>query len=310
MLKSKNQAGCRLPDFLIIGAMKSGTTSLSCDLNANPAIFLPSVKEPHFLCDDEVLSEKGRRQYARLFSSAASPQICGEASTGYTKLPRIRGVPKRARSVLGPDTRLVYLVRNPVDRAISHHYHMLRAGDISLDIDRAIRDIPELVDYGRYAAQLKPWTDTFGTENVRAVRFEDYVSHRPQVVAQISRFLGVRPQVDAVHLESVANRGDYALAPKLGFKTFVNKTTRSKWYKTYVHAHTPKFLKNALKPVLLRKPVARPNPPSHDTVQYLVDKLQDDNRRLCVLLGLSEPLWDLQAHVQMVSDKGEQCQAA
>lgn len=298
MLKLEHPTDGRFPDFLVIGAMKAGTTSLSRDLIANPNIFMPSVKEPHFLCDDAVLSQRGRRQYARLFSNAAGHQICGEASTGYTKLPKFPGVPGRARGVLGEQTRFVYLVRNPVERAISHHYHMLRAGDISIGIDRAIRDVPDLIDYGRYASQLEPWIGIFGLDKIRVVCFEDYVSHRPKTVAQVSRFLGVSPNVDVIDFTQIANRGDEALAPRSCFKRLTNNVTRSKWYKTHLHARTPKFLKNKLKPLFMRKPVARPAPPSRDALHYLVDKLQDDNERLRELLGLSEPLWDLQADGQ------------
>src|SRR5262245_34426917 len=86
------------PDFLIVGAMKAGTTSLHRDLNLHPQIFLPEEKEPEGLCHDRVLSARGRRRYARLFRPSRAGQMRGEASTAYTKLPEWQGVPARARN--------------------------------------------------------------------------------------------------------------------------------------------------------------------------------------------------------------------
>jgi hypothetical protein len=91
----------RLPDFLIIGAMRAGTTSLFFDLLANPAVFFPQDKEPHCLATDDVLSASGRAAYGDLYRAAGPGQACGDASTGYSKLPDVMGVPERALRVIG-----------------------------------------------------------------------------------------------------------------------------------------------------------------------------------------------------------------
>ena len=85
-----------LPDFLIIGAMKAGTTTLYRDLMTNPAIFFPSEKEKSHLLRDEVLTEAGRRDYEKLFRRARPGQVLGIAPTRYTNLPDCPGVPGRA----------------------------------------------------------------------------------------------------------------------------------------------------------------------------------------------------------------------
>ena len=77
----------RLPGFLIIGAMKAGTTTLYHDLLTNPQVFFPLDKEPGNLASHDVLGEDGRGRYASIFKTARPDQICGEASTTYTKLP-------------------------------------------------------------------------------------------------------------------------------------------------------------------------------------------------------------------------------
>ena len=77
----------RLPDFLIIGGMKCGSTTLFRDLDTSPAVSFPAHKEPHNLLDDAVLSGEGKAKYAGLYKHARPDQRLGDASTGYTKLP-------------------------------------------------------------------------------------------------------------------------------------------------------------------------------------------------------------------------------
>jgi hypothetical protein len=292
----RNESNLRLPDFLVIGAMKAGTTSLAADLQAVPGVFFPSVKEPHFLTDETVLKSSGRRRYAQLFARSKDDQRCGEASTGYTKLPSIQNVPRRAKRLLGSDVRLVYLVRNPIDRALSHHYHLRRSRDLSIDMDEAVRHVPELVDYGRYAMQLEPWLDEFDAGSFHIVRFEDYTSDRREVVAGICRFLDVEPLTHRIDVESVHNDGQSAPSPNPLVKSLLRGVTRSQWYKVHVHPRTPQRLRDALKPVVMRKPPARPAPPLAETLKYLADCFRDDAERLRVIVNRQEPLWDLDAH--------------
>lgn len=291
-MTSKRNSNLRLPDFLIIGAMKAGTTSLSEDLRSHPSIRFPSVKEPHFLTDDTVLTATGREQYARLFAGAGDRQLCGEASTGYTKLPTIHGVPRRAKALLGRETRLVYLVRDPIQRAISHHYHLCRAGDAPHSIDLAIREIPELVDYGLYAMQLKPWLDAFGRESIYILQFEYYVSDRRHAVTDVCRFLGIEPRGDLVDAATVYNDGGTALTPRPIFRGILSRMTRSSWYKVHVHSRIPRRMRGVLKPLLMRTPPLRRVLPLPDSIAYLTDRFREDAEQLRMLMKREQPVWD------------------
>ncbi len=139
----------RLPDFLIIGAQKAGTTTLYRDLLANPAIFLPIDKEPGNLCEDDLLTDTGRSAYARHFANASTDQLCGEATTSHTKRPDVLGVPARARRLLGDKLKVIYLVREPISRIISHHHHELTSSEVTCGISRqrfCLSGIDEAVD--------------------------------------------------------------------------------------------------------------------------------------------------------------------
>lgn len=294
----------RLPDFLVIGAMKAGTTSLCWDLEAHPSIFFPSVKEPHTLCLDEVLTEEGRKKYAALFDRASPEQICGEGSTGYTKQPLHTGVPERARQLLGADLKLIYIVREPVARTLSHHYHMYRAGDAPRDIGQALRQIPSLVNVSRYAMQLDPWIETFGLANLHVVRFEDFVQARTETVNELCTFLRVSPESGTVDTERVHNAGENQLLPPDLLRGIIRKITRSQWYKRNVHPHISQGVRDLLKHIVYEPAKDRPDPPSPEVIEYIIEHVQEDVDRLSQLLDRNDLKWDLEAvHRQYVTEE-------
>ena len=277
-----------LPDFLVIGAMKAGTTTLFRDLREHPDIFMPADKELHCLVDDDVLTEAGRAAYERAFAHARPGQRCGEASTGYTKLPDVTGVPERAEAVLGSDLRLIYVVRHPVARIVSHYHHDYNYGQVALDIDAAVREYPPLLNYSRYAMQVTPWIERFGAGQVRIVRFEDFVADRPGTVESLAQFLGVTPRGDHVDPDKVYNRG----AGKPLLRGPGAAIQRSAVYQRVIRPLVPLKMRDALRAALL--PKARPAPqPSEETVRFIAEQLADDVERLRVIVGSDGPWWEL-----------------
>lgn len=285
----------RFPDFLIIGAMKAGTTSLCRDLETNSNISFSSVKEPHTLCLDDVLTEQGRQNYAALFRDSGPEQACGEGSTGYTKLPYHVGIPERARKLIGTKLKLIYIVREPVARTLSHHYHMYRAGDAPGDIDQAVRSISQLVEVSRYAMQLQPWIDVFGLDHVCVVRFEDYVQDRGRTVAQLCEFLGVEFEEGAINPKRVHNAGYEQLLPPDMLRDTIRKITRSQWYKRNVHPRVPQWVRDQFKSAFYEEAKERPDSPSIQTIDYIIDRVSGDVRRLSEMIGRQEPLWNMES---------------
>jgi len=169
-------------------------------------VFMPADKEPACLCDDEVLTERGRERYAGLFTGAKEEQICGEASTDYTKWPQFAGVPRRALEVLGPEVRLIYLVRNPIKRMISQHHHMWNNGKVGPDIDREIRENLIFLSWSSYASQAERWLEVFGAERLRIIRFEDYVQAREETIARLCPWLGIEHATGVIREEVIHNR--------------------------------------------------------------------------------------------------------
>jgi len=182
----------RKPDFIIIGAMKSATSTLHEQLALQPDFFMSTPKEPYYFSDDEVFS-MGRDWYLNLFSSAEPNQLCGESSTHYTKLPDYPDTITRMKSEL-PNIKLIYVLRHPVERLISHYIHQWSQNIFRCDINEAIDRYDELVNYSRYAYQIQPYIDAYGRDNILFV-FNEALRVRPQAeLERVAKFLGIAPQ--------------------------------------------------------------------------------------------------------------------
>jgi len=277
----------RSPDFLIIGAMKAGTTTLFEDLATNPRVFFPEDKEPGSLASDDVLSESGRRRYAHLFRAAGADQHCGEASTAYTKAPDVTGCPMRAASI-NPDLKLVYLVREPVSRTLSQHHHEVGMREIRDDVDTAVHRYPRLIAYSCYAMQLRAWLEVFDRSQIMVVRFEDYVSDRPRWATEISHFLGVPPSTSKIEESrrfNVSSDKPIPVGP-------MARVLQSKVYRGGVRQLLHRNVRRRLASLLLPRNPEFVAPPSLATVDYILERVAEDSQELRRLLGVDAPLWD------------------
>ena len=277
----------RLPDFLIIGAQKAGTTSLYFDLLQNPAVFMTSDKEPGNLIEDDVCTQRGRAEYANLFKRARPAQVCGEASTGYTKLPDHPGVVDRARRVLGEDLKVVYIVREPISRIRSHHHHERSGRRISCDIDQAVQQYSRFVDYSRYTMQVTPWIDAFGRDQVFVMKFESYIADRPTAVDAVSRFLGIDPAGNQIETDVVYN----ASSGKPILKGPLQLVRPNVLYRKLIRPMLSARARQSLRRLVLPKATGRAETPSEETVRYIVNELADDVRQLSEIMGTDGPVW-------------------
>ena len=176
------------PDFVVIGAMKSATTTLHEQLARQPGIFMTCPKEPNFFSDDAI-HQRGWSWYSALFRPASAADLRGESSTHYSKLPTYpRTVERIARDL--PRLKLIYVMRHPIDRLISQYVHEVTAGRIAVGLGEALRRHPELIDYSRYSMQLQPFLDVYGFADVLPVFFPRVVSRSQDEFERIARFLG------------------------------------------------------------------------------------------------------------------------
>lgn len=177
-----------LPDFVLIGAMKCGTSTLAAQLAAQDGLFLTTPKEPNFFSDDEVYAQ-GLPWYEALFTPAAPGALKGEASTHYTKLPTHPDTVARMTAVLDAP-RLVYMVRDPVARAVSHFIHEWTERRMAGELDAAIKTYPELVEYGLYAKQIAPFIDAYGLEAICLTSLERLTADPQGELQRVARHIG------------------------------------------------------------------------------------------------------------------------
>jgi sulfotransferase family protein len=212
-------AGARLPTFLVVGAMKAGTTSLYHYLRSHPQIFMPDEKEVMFF-DARHRWDLGVEWYARQFAPAPAGALAlGEASTSYTKFPVVQGVPERIASVL-PEVRLIYVLRHPVERMRSHYLYLLSRGKERRPIERAFAEDPAYLDTSRYAMQIEQYLPHMPLERFLFVDSRDLAHDRAATLRTIHRFLGVdeewtSPLVDREFFRSSERRMKPGLTQRL-----------------------------------------------------------------------------------------------
>ncbi|MDO8446229.1 MAG: sulfotransferase [Deltaproteobacteria bacterium] len=212
----------RLPDFIIGGAPRSGTTWLYHLLDRHPDICManPVTPEPKFFLVDG-LYERGIDYYSdKWFSDVPEGEICGEKSANYLESP-VAAV--RIHKHL-PDVRLVFILRNPVDRAFSNYLWSKMNGlekedfATALDIEEKRElELPGKLRYARpyayfsrglYADLLEPYFSLFPREQILCIRFEDIIICPELLTECLHEFLGVRPRPDDAKGLGVINMAD------------------------------------------------------------------------------------------------------
>ena len=178
-----------LPTFLVIGAMKAGTTSLYAYLGAHPDVFMADPKELDFFVEGKNW-ERGLEWYEERFAAAGGAAARGEASTNYTKHPFFPGVPERIRPVL-PDARLVYVVRHPIRRMVSQYLHHVAEYGERSPAPEVLLTNPMIFACSDYAMQIERYLEHFPREQLLIVTSEDLHDRRAETLRRIYGFLGV-----------------------------------------------------------------------------------------------------------------------
>lgn len=188
--------------LLIIGAMKSGTTSLFSYLAQHPEIAPAKDKEPGFFAVDYRWSQ-GIDYYEQLFDFDPTTQKWAlEASTDYTKRPHCLDVPVNMLKLDGVEYRFIYIMRDPLKRIESHAKQMVRTGtEVGLyrlskpynSLDDGISDVA--IDTSRYAYQLRPFVEAFGRARLYLTTLEQLTRNPSQVLSEIFDFAEI-PQID------------------------------------------------------------------------------------------------------------------
>lgn len=176
-----------LPNLIVIGAMKSGTTSLHYYLNLHPQIVMSKQKEPDFFIEQKNW-RNGQAWYESHFTGEA--EIHGESSANYTNFPRFSGVPERMYSLV-PGVKLIYVIRDPVERIVSHYVHSYANGNENRPFAEAVLTPGEYLNRSKYYMQLEQFLKFYPSSAVLIVAQEDLYGDRVNALKKIFGFLGV-----------------------------------------------------------------------------------------------------------------------
>jgi hypothetical protein len=270
----------RLPDFLIVGAMKSGTSTLRDLLTLRHDVFLPPG-EVHFFSDEQKYA-RGIDWYASLFDAGAGAAAIGEKTPTYSYLPAC------AERIHGhvPDAKLVWLFRDPVARTYSHYWHSVKNGSERLSFRAAIQTEADRVARDRwrgyqlrsmYHEQVERYLELFPRERMHFLLLERLLRDPLGETNALLSFLGVE-QLDAAPVLPRSNR------------TFIPRSLNAQWAirRIFRQRTRPYRLLSRLN----RRPIAGYPRIEPAIREQLRDRFREPNQKLARLTGLDLGIWD------------------
>jgi len=275
-----------LPTFLVIGEMKCGTTSLHYYLDLHPQIFMSKHKELDFFIAERNW-QKGISWYQSNFGNEAGI-LSGESSTGYTKYPQILGVPQRMYSVL-PGAKLIYVVRDPVERIISHYIHECAQGTELRTIDEALKDLENnhYVETSSYFLQLQQFLEFYPSDRILTVAAEDLRESRNLTLRKIYGFLNVDDEFHSPEFSRVLHRSIEKRRKNWLGHLFSKVTVRNYQLHVGVPASGQTFVRR-ITGTHIHRPILNAR-----LRQDLIERLRGDVNSLRSFTGMEFKLWCL-----------------
>ena len=267
-----------LPDFMIIGAMKAGTSSLFRYLESHPEIVPSSVKETDFFFSGTNY-ERGQKYYESLFQGEGKHAL--EASPNYTKRHIRPGMPEKIHALM-PALKMVFVARDPIDRLVSHYVHNLDHGRERRSFSEAVLEPDSnYLQTSRYFFQLEAFLDYFPREQLLVIESEKLRDDTIDTVAEVCEFFQIPADCDPEIMREKIHQSTAKTEASQLETTLLKLASRPKTI-DFIKRHTERF----------RKPIPRPKPSTDDLAQ-LRQALAPDVEQLRKLTGLEFPSWKL-----------------
>lgn len=275
------------PNLIVIGALKAGTTSLHSYLDAHPDIGMSQVKELDFFIEQGNLG-RGLDWYWRQFD--ARFPVRGEASPRYAMRPATEPVAERMAQVL-PGLRVIYMVRDPIERLISNYEHWRRMGlefrtlEDALDVHR-----PYYVEVSRYRYQLEPFLKALGQDRVLVVPQERLRRQRMDTLRGVFSFAGVDPAFQSPRFEQ-----EWLVGTEQSSTLAVARSLADRTHLRQLWPRLPLTTRQAITRALNRRRGAdRPRPQISDRVRaQLTETFAPDVEALRALTGDAYDEWSV-----------------
>lgn len=195
------------PTFLVIGTMKGGTRSLNHYLAHHPRIFVTRGEVNFFT----YRWDRGLGWYEGLFAEGRGAEALGEVSPSYTNYPG--PVPERIAGTV-PDVRMVYCMRNPVERTRAHYLHLVAGGIEQRSFERAISETPRYIECSRYVVWIERYLQHFDRSQLLLITSENLRARRGETLDRILEFLGLPTGWRPPNIEQEYHRTERKVAPR------------------------------------------------------------------------------------------------
>lgn len=198
-----------LPNFIIIGAPKSGTTSLNRYLQEHPEIFMSSLKESHFFSSDRCKNSEALSEFKSLFQNVGNEKAIGEACAGYIFKPE---APARMKALI-PHAKLVAILRDPAERAYSEYLMRYRSGTLNVDlntqdIESGFWEFMQTENKDKlYFQSISQYLQEFDRGQLHICLFEDLKHEQTRLLKDVCKFLGVDETLISASDNKVYNKG-------------------------------------------------------------------------------------------------------
>lgn len=229
-------------NFIVIGAARSATTSICNIIADHPEVCFSEPKEPQFFSDKDWRHKLNT--YHKLYKTNKA-KLYGEGSTNYSKYPSYN---KNIHSDIyeyNPNMKIIYIMRNPIDRIISHYQFALERGYTSDKIDKEVLSKEIYINTSSYYGQIKPYIDTFGFKNVHLIFFNDYKTNPKSTLDALFNFL----EIDVLNPNKKSLHTNKSGKGSINHKKFDNPNSISDYIKKILHSLVRKLrLKKTPKP--------------------------------------------------------------
>jgi hypothetical protein len=289
----------RRPGLFVIGAMKSGTTYLNKLLGAHPEIFMCAPEEPSFFVEPRQLRTlwpeawdqgiwRSEENYLQLYRASGDALHLGEASTNYTKRPLVDGVPERIHD-FNPDARFIYLMRDPIERTMSHYWHMVRHHAECRPMFEAIKADPQYLDVSHYAMQLTPYLDRFGPDRVAILSFEQLTQDPLTAMRPLYEWLDVDATLADASCFSAAENVTTDVVRVAAWNGMLQQVRHSRPFR-YLTPHLPRGLRQSAVRLTTRQ-VDRSTLDVTKVIEFLRPIQLRQTEALTRLVGREFPEW-------------------
>lgn len=286
------------PNLFIIGAMKAGTTSFHEMLNQHSQINMSSVKEPVYFAE-KIHSQKSFDWYLNLFDANQPFKYYGESSVSYSKYHHkaFKGIPNRILKNLGQDIKFIYILRDPIERSISHFIDSNNFGHIhpKTEVNDFLDKAPDLNKINQimtscYHYQIQEYLTFFPKENILLLEYEDIFKNTEKLKTQLSNFLDL--EFDEIKFPELNVTSEKKYYSGLGYKLLVKRTLISK-IKPLIPQNIYNNIRDSklMNKILYQKSRNNTNKLSKENTKRLIEFFKPEVEKLKAELGFKPLHW-------------------